>query len=858
MTRETVNGRIRFATHGLAALLLAFCVTCEAQAAPPELASHLLAGRAALEDGLYGVAESEFEAYLDRARKFDSEPGVTADGHGAAIGLLRALHAQGKFEEMREALARRKRWLKKEGADGTIPYWEALAAYELGDAQGALEELEAYETRFTGEFLPHALRLRAWSYRRLGAHAKALEDFSAYDTRYGSRADAPALGNLLDWAKALEETGDTNQAVRVLERLVSTGGDASAAREGALWLGHAWIASGRIDEAIQLLLGLASAESAPAQLKADAWFSLAEAYMGTTNRSEVVGCLSRGIEITSDEDQGRRARRSLGIFLLEEGRDEEGLALLREFVAAAPEAPLADATQATIANRVLDGGDYEAALVEFQHYLETFTNHAGQVNAYFGKGWALSRLGRHVEAGSAFQKAYEMAELPEQRAEALAKVADALFENGQYIPAVAGYERVIHDFPEAFVVPDCLFQLGESLTRAGEESRGNETFEGLVKNYPEHAAAEEALLRMAELELAAENYRGAVEGFNRLIALYPEGRFISNALLGRGLAHYEMHRFGEALNDLERVTGEFSEHEVAEKASQQIGMCYFWLGMDAESEAANARFLERYPDSNLAGDVMFWTAKTSYNAEQYAKAEEQFLRFAERYPSQELAAEALLWGGRAAAKQSEFRRAVETLTRLVKIYPQSAKVPDARFSQAEALCNLAMFSEAILIYQEIIHKYPDGRLAPYAWIRVGDCQLTLGAEDATRYEEAIRCFRVVTSRWKEPADLPMEAEYKVGRCLEKMGKTGSAIEQYYARIIVRFLEDRAKGVWHNEFSKMWVSRACRDLVSILEARSEWRKAVNVLERVIGTGIPAEKWAAEESKRIRSERWWLFY
>jgi len=182
----------------------------------------------------------------------------------------------------------------------------------------------------------------------------------------------------------------------------------------------------------------------------------------------------------------------------------------------------------------------------------------------------------------------------------------------------------------------------------------------------------------------------------------------------------------------------------------------------------------------------------------------------------------------------------------------------ARFTQADARAKLAGFSEAILIFDEIINKYPDSDLVELAWGRKGDCQFTLGAEDPKRYEESIESYRVVANSSSASLDLVMQALYMVGRCWEKMGQTDKAFEQYYFKVIVRYLEDREKGVWHNEAAKVWFTRAAINAADIMEAKKDWRTVVNILERVVNAGVPASDEACERITKIRSERWWLFY
>jgi TolA-binding protein len=286
-------------------------------------------------------------------------------------------------------------------------------------------------------------------------------------------------------------------------------------------------------------------------------------------------------------------------------------------------------------------------------------------------------------------------------------------------------------------------------------------------------------------------------------------------------------------------------------------MCLYWLGRDEEAVRSCQAFVERYPESQWTPAVMFWMGEIAFNQGRYEAAESQFAVFAEKYPLDGRAEEALLWAGRAAIQRAEYLHAIDVLGRLVKNYPGGRMVPDARFAQGEALSSLARFPEAILAFDEIINKYPASERFAEAWLRKGDCQFMLGAEDEKRYEEAVQSFRVAVSSPNVAPDELLQAEYKIGRCYEKQGKISAALEQYYTRVIVKFLDSRAKGLRPTESARTWFARAVYNAADILEARQEWRQVVSVLERLreVGMTVPAE--TEERIRRIRADHWLLF-
>ena len=92
-------------------------------------------------------------------------------------------------------------------------------------------------------------------------------------------------------------------------------------------------------------------------------------------------------------------------------------------------------------------------------------------------------------------------------------------------------------------------------------------------------------------------------------------------------------------------------------------------------------------------------------------------------------------------------------------------------------------------------------------------------------------------------DLAWQAEYKIGRCKEKMGQSAEALE-HYVNVVYGYLADATKG---NPGNPLWFTRAAFSAAAIQESDEKWREAVNLYKRVIEANVPA---ASEAEQRIR--------
>lgn len=817
--------------------------------------------RAAVEDGAYDLAGRLIREGLSRDALKGNEP--------AALELLcRSLYERGNFREIIKTVQadRFEQFL----SEGDRSFWLALARYELGNLSESLSMIKDFASDYPKS--PHvgrAITLEAWIYLEKDMVDRAISTFDQYVREY--RQDPEYSAALVDWGKALIQEGLDQEARSIFEKAAESSEGGASVYEARYWLGKLLLDQGELVRSRELLEPLSTNRVVRSDVRAKAWYARALIHEIKTEADKAEHALRQGNQLARDPDLRRKGNYELGSLLLRMRRIDEAKPLLREYISAYPDKRISAMTQLQLAESLASADRHKEAIGEFTKYVETFTNRTGRANAYEGKGWALNEISRYSEAAAAFEKACGIYTGKQDRARCMFKMADSYLANEQYAPAREGYERIMEMFPGNSLEPRARYQIAESFYMQGNTEAAENAFRSLVEDYPENEVGARAALRLPELKLqlarkleeegrrteATERYHSAIDGFRSFMNSYDNESLYAAALHGRGVARYRLFWFRKALDDFQRVVDEFPEQEVAPQAFYMRGMC--WYGMVEDDKALDVwhEFIRKYPESEYAPEVLFWAAKAEYNSGRFQEAMSDFSSLADDYPDSPLADDALLWAGRAASELNEYVNANDILTSLIKQYPNSDRLAEARFEQADTLSALGDFENAILVFDEIINKFPDSDLVPAAWGRKGDCQFTLGTEEPGRYKESIESFRVVADSPDASRALVLQAEYKIGRSLEKLGRTEKAFEQYYVEVILRYLEQREEGVWHNESSKVWFSRAAFNAVDILVGREEWRRAVKILERVIAAGVPTAETARARIREIKSEHWWLF-
>ncbi len=827
---------------GLGLALLACTSRAESDAVrrmtPPEL---LTAGRAALEDRFYDRAELYFNEYVDKAETRQEK----AEG---VLGLAEALFEQGRFKDTLELLDHERKLAVTPEIQSGFIFWRAMVLAGQAEYQPALTLLDEMPGRMSDPYYTRrASRLRARCYAQLGDTARAVK---AFKTLQGSITnETEAALNLLDWAGVLIELGKRDDAAGILGQLMKDHPLSPHAVPGALWLGQIHLESGKVKEAETLLTGLLSREGLNDDDKAQTCRTLASVMEAQTNYIRAVEFLDRAVKLAADPmvlDQSRLQRAKL---MIRAGRRDEGEAALHEWIGANAANPHASAALLSWADELFKAGDYESAHREYQYYQEVFSDDPGRFRAQMGKGWSLFNLKRYAESVREFEKALPLAGSDADRKQALFKTADALFAGGQHDDAREKYLDVTRTFRGSPEAPQALYQAAMCLMEAGRLEEAEKEFRAIQDAYSESGFARQAMLRTAEVKERQGEWEQAVLQYNRILREHPQGLAAGQARHGRGLIRYRLGNFTEALADFEKVVKDFPGHDFSEQAFYMRGWTHYLMGDADKAQETCREFVKTHPHSVWAPDVLFWLAEYYFNSALYPKAEAGFAELALRYPSADLADDALFWAGQSAALQKEYLRAIEHFSRLAQSFPESARLVKARFAQGDALSELGQFAAAILAYEEVILKEPGTYTAALARGRIGDCQFTLGAGEPARYAEAIKSYTALMSRPDIPPDVSLQAEYKLGRCLDKTGDLAGALDRYF-NVIYRYAaqKERVAG------SEAWFTRAALGAAAIKEHQQLWPEAISIYERLIGEGVPAAEEARMRIRKIRTEHW----
>jgi len=237
-------------------------------------------------------------------------------------------------------------------------------------------------------------------------------------------------------------------------------------------------------------------------------------------------------------------------------------------------------------------------------------------------------------------------------AENLAASAEEQFRKGNYKRSAEIYREFISKFPTSQLIFSVRYQHGLSLLLDGQYESAIKSLEDLAKpSTPVPELREQARLLLGN---AYGGYalsrpkserpallKNGLDSFNQYLKEYGEkGTAVPDAVYGRAAILFEMDRFDEAIQDLDRFADRFANNRIAFDADQLLAKVYaakasklFKEKKNSEAEAALKLAEERFEkvgtqEKNpvLANEAFFAAGKTFLDFNQYDKSLDYFRR----------------------------------------------------------------------------------------------------------------------------------------------------------------------------------------------------------------------------------------
>ena len=822
-------------------IFVGICIATLIQAQETSVSNCLHNARIAIDDEFYLVAETN----LNRVFSMELQNQELINALSLKLELL---YNQSLYKEVEVLLNQYQNVLNTNQYANFI---KASTLYKKGAYDESISYINSLDDKGENLKLQEVL---AWDYMELSDMNSAIDVYQNIMSMVNTNSDKMII---LNYGKLLYKAEKYEEAEKVLTLLKSDKSDDY--QEGMLLLAGALrnqdktaLAAGTLQEIIDSDQYLSGVRSAAAYALGDIYSEIPSMH------TNAMVAYSQGIELVEDSESQAQGKFKLANLKLRNNINAESIEQVRKVIREYPQSVFAATSQLNLALSLFDNGLYEEALLEYQKYLESFDNQSYFSKVYAGMALTLNKLGRYSEAAAAFGKAAKLSDSEVDQALYTYKQADERFNNKQFVIAQGIYSNLVVSFPDSSLVTQAKYQIAETLYKQKKYEEAIAHLLALKDQCEYQPIIEKIWLQLPQLYIETGELQTAVYIYTDAIAAGVSDKVLATAYIGRGELYYRLFEFASALVDFETVVTMFPDSSQKEKALYMICIVNYWLGNDDISLRSSEDFLKEYPKSEYAAKLKFWMAKLYFNIEDYQKAKIIFIECANENPATSFAPLALLQAGRSAVKLQKYSEAIDILGNLIKQHADSYVVPYAYFAQADALTELAKYSEAIVLFDEIINKYPDSEIKYAALGRKGDCNLIIAIDDNERYDTSIECYKTISEDDEAPPELAFQAAYKIGKTYEKLNNMDAALKQYYENVVLRYQENIENGRVYDNSVKEWVTLAGISGADILERFEDWKKVVNILQKVEDLNESSSENIKQRIKNIKKKYWWAFY
>jgi TolA-binding protein len=195
-------------------------------------------------------------------------------------------------------------------------------------------------------------------------------------------------------------------------------------------------------------------------------------------------------------------------------------------------------------------------------------------------------------------------------------------------------------------------------------------------------------------------------------------------------------------------------------------------------------------------------------------------------------------------REENLKEANQRIEDLVKS-PATAADPTllfaARLRQGDILRKLNQFPQAQQAYEDLVNRYPRRPDVVLAQLALADCHnVQSSGEDpahATHADTAQLLFEQLRDRVDAPADVRVEAGYKLGALLARRGKKDQAARVWWTDVVSPFLIDQPKRFEREAKRPYWLARTLCDLGDLQEKSGRLEEAKSAYLLVLEKRLP---------------------
>lgn len=502
------------------------------------------------------------------------------------------------------------------------------------------------------------------------------------------------------------------------------------------------------------------------------------------------------------------------------------------------------------------------ALGNFTNVINGFTNSPYLARAWLDRGWCNWYLQQWPAAAGAFGESVNRFPDGLEKAQALFKLGDSLYQQKQYEGALTNYAKLVRTLGEIpgvkkELLDQAYYQMIQAAIQTTNQPEAEFAVKALLAQFPGKFYAERGLLLVGQflndIDQPAKS-RAVMENFSNR---FPNSTLAPEIELAIARTYELEDKWRPAASIYDSWIHHYTNHASLPSAMFQHAFDLYQADDLTNAVAGLTNFVARFPDNDLAAKAYLQLGNYYDSIKEYSLAELNYQQLFSgahytNWPVSRLTYEARIFAGRAALERQGYADARADLTSLLNKV-ESCPSNDVDFVSAnccprdiyaEALfaygdvyaadstMDVKRFDTALTAFQHVVDDFPESTLVPAAWARVGECGMQLGL-----IAKATNAFLACMNHPLASVSERSQAEVELGQAIEKDAEKQppaarpallDAARDHYLNVFYQKNIDRKKG---EVADNLWLKQSCEAAAKLARNRHNFAAAAGLYEHL---------------------------
>ncbi len=349
---------------------------------------------------------------------------------------------------------------------------------------------------------------------------------------------------------------------------------------------------------------------------------------------------------------------------------------------------------------LFNNGLYEEAIAEFEHFLDTHSEHNLRPSA----GFYLARAKAQVDSVNtlayyeSFIHKYPQSKLSSKLLFELGQHAE---KREQYDKSLEFYQRALNLGLNSKNAAKTYYWMGEAAVSAEQDQQARSYFLTLADEYPKSDWAPKALYARGRLYLSENKYDSSTVAFELLKDRYPRDEMTRRIGTALGESYYQQGRYKEAIEAFKNAIPHLND-ELETKAVYLIAESYNYLNQFDNASTYYKQYINQTKGSDEVRAAHYGLGWVYHKQEIYHWSADEFGKAAEG--SDELARKALYYKAVNEKLGSRYREAMETFRNFGDRFKEGLWVEEAYYEWAITAYEVGRYSEAIEVLLPLVRN----------------------------------------------------------------------------------------------------------------------------------------------------------